>query len=148
MDQSIYRNSIFYYESVRFKTIVQEFVSGSFLIISFYLRIIGQFHLIETCIGQEVVNQLILCTPYFYFLILLQQLLHYHDQLTRFACKLRTFYTTNCSCAKKHAKFGEKSAKKHANTHFRAALCLNKKRAVLFSAKTRQNAPYLKLIQI
>ncbi|CAL6046782.1 Hypothetical_protein [Hexamita inflata] len=79
---------------------------------------------------KEVVNQLIPCTPYFYFLILLQQLLHYHDQLTRFACKLRTFYTTNCSCAKKHA-----------NSHFRAALCLNKKHAVLFSAKTRQNAP-------
>ncbi|CAL5988860.1 Hypothetical_protein [Hexamita inflata] len=54
---------------------------------------------------------LIPCTPYFCFLILLQQLLHYHDQLTRFACKLRTFYTTNCSCAKKHAKIGEKARK-------------------------------------
>ncbi|CAL6051112.1 Hypothetical_protein [Hexamita inflata] len=36
----------------------------------------------------------------------------------------------------------EKSAKKHANPHFRDALCLNKKRAVFYSAKSRKNAPY------
>ncbi|CAL6025942.1 Hypothetical_protein [Hexamita inflata] len=37
----------------------------------------------------------------------------------------------------------EKSAKKHANPHFRDALCLNKKRAVFYSAKSRKNAPYV-----
>ncbi|CAL6100527.1 Hypothetical_protein [Hexamita inflata] len=47
----------------------------------------------------------------------------------------------------KTQKFGNKR-EKHANQNFRDAPCLNKKRAVFYSAKSRKNAPQMQLTNL